>query len=99
MSAPLWEAWEVARCEHCGAIKGRDHRPLTRRQLEIYRWIQGEIHREGYAPPFDEIAHHFDFSSLATVHEHLANIERRGWIKRRFNEARSIECLVPDGAP
>jgi repressor LexA len=34
---------------------------------------------------------------LATVHEHLTNLERKGYIRRSYNESRSIEVLPPRG--
>ncbi len=51
----------------------------------------------GYAPSFEEIAEQFGFQSLATVHEHLTNLERKGYIQRAYNESRSIEVLPPRG--
>ena len=44
-------------------------------------------------PSFEEIAEQFNYNSLATVHEHLSNLERKGYIKRSYNESRSIEIL------
>ena len=52
---------------------------------------------QGYAPSFEEIAEQFGFQSLATVHEHLTNLERKGYIRRSYNESRSIEVLPPRG--
>lgn len=69
--------------------------PLTKRQADVYRWTAEQIHVNGYAPSFEETAEHFGYRSLATVHEHLANLERKGWITRLFNERRAITCLVP----
>lgn len=84
-------------CPHCGGHLAFRALPLTRRQVEILRYLDREIRRNGIAPSFDEIAHHFDFSSLATVHEHLSNLERKGVIARSYNAARSIHILVhPD---
>jgi len=82
------------RCEHCGAVMGRSERPLTRRQAEIYRYLETSTRRNGWAPSFEEIAKRFRYASLATVHEHLTNLETKGWIRRFYYETRSIECLV-----
>jgi len=71
--------------------------PLTRRQNDILVYLQRHIADQGYAPSFEEIAEHFGFQSLATVHEHLSNLERKGYIRRTFNESRSIEVLPPRG--
>ena len=65
--------------------------PLTKRQSEILSYLQGHIQDNGYAPSFEEIAEQFGFQSLATVHEHLTNLERKGYIRRSYNESRSIE--------
>lgn len=83
-----------ARCASCGGILGAHYQPLTQRQAQLYQYLAQYIAANGYAPAFDEIARHFGYASLATVHEHLVNLERKGWIKRHYNESRSIECLV-----
>ena len=71
--------------------------PLTRRQSEILGYLQTHILEQGYAPSFDEIAERFGFQSLATVHEHLTNLERKGYIRRSFNASRAIAVLPPRG--
>lgn len=71
--------------------------PLTRRQREILDYIAGHIEAKGYAPSFEEIARQFGFQSLATVHEHLTNLERKGFIRRHHNESRAIEIVPPKG--
>lgn len=70
---------------------------LTKRQSEILNFLQHQIRDNGYAPSFDEIAERFGFKSLATVHEHLTNLERKGYIHRAHNESRAIEVLPPKG--
>lgn len=71
--------------------------PLTKRQREILTFLESYIREHGYAPSFEEIAEHFRFQSLATVHEHLTNLERKGFIRRSYNESRSVEVLPPRG--
>jgi repressor LexA len=70
---------------------------VTRRQREILDFIAGHIDAKGYAPSFEEIAKQFGFQSLATVHEHLTNLERKGYIRRTHNESRAIEVVPPKG--
>jgi repressor LexA len=67
--------------------------PLTKRQKEILDHIGTFIEDRGYAPSFEEIAEHFGYASLATVHEHLSNLERKGYIRKAYNESRSIELV------
>ena len=71
--------------------------PVTRRQREILDFIAGHLDAKGYAPSFEEIARQFGFHSLATVHEHLTNLERKGYIRRAHNESRAIEIIPPKG--
>ena len=73
--------------------------PLTRRQREILDYLNEYSGDHGYAPSFDEIAERFDYASLATVHEHLSNLERKGYIKRSYHESRAIEILPSDVFP
>ena len=66
---------------------------LTKRQREILSFLSEYNEANGYAPSFEEIASQFNYNSLATVHEHLSNLERKGYIKRAYNESRAIEIL------
>ncbi len=70
---------------------------LTKRQREILAYLERYISLNGYAPSFEEIARRFKFRSLATVHEHLSNLERKGYISRTYNESRSIELKPQRG--
>jgi len=72
-------------------------RPLTRRQREIYAFIATRIRTLGYAPSYEEIAREFELRSLATVHEHLRNLEQRGYIRRSFHQSRAIELTATNG--
>jgi repressor LexA len=73
--------------------------PLTKRQREILNYLTAYTEQNGYAPSFEEIAETFEYSSLATVHEHLTNLERKGYIQRSYNESRSINILPTEAAP
>lgn len=83
-------------CPSCG-YRLVSVEPLTKKQLDVYRFIAEFTQQNGHAPSFEEIATTLNYNSLATVHEHLGNLERKGYISRSFNEARGITCLVhPD---
>ena len=73
--------------------------PLTKRQREILSYLTTYAEENGYAPSFEEIAETFSYSSLATVHEHLSNLQRKGYIKRSYNESRAIEILPTEATP
>ena len=66
-------------------------KPLTKRQHEIYDFIKVYRSNFGYAPTLEEIKHHFQLRSVATVHKHLSYLERKGFIKRDWNQSRSIQ--------
>ncbi len=72
---------------------------LTKRQREILNFLETYSESYGYAPSFEEIAAQFNYNSLATVHEHLSNLERKGYIRRNYNESRAIEILPSDAYP
>src|SRR5438876_3005616 len=73
--------------------------PLTKRQREILNYLTAYTEQNGFAPSFEEIAESFSYNSLATVHEHLSNLERKGYIKRTYNESRAIEILPSEATP
>ena len=73
--------------------------PLTKRQREILTYLGSYSSRNGFAPSFEEIAEEFNYNSLATVHEHLSNLERKGYIRRSYNESRAIEILPSTAFP
>ena len=71
--------------------------PLTRRQRQILDYVEAFIENEGYSPSFEEIAANFGYSSLATVHEHLGNLERKGYLRKNYNKSRSLELVTAEG--
>ena len=68
---------------------------LTRRQKEVWDYLEDYIAAHGYAPTLEEIGAHFGLSSLATVHKHLSNLESKGLITRKWNLSRAIEITPP----
>ncbi len=69
---------------------------IYKRQKQILDYISSNISRYGYAPTLTEIAEHFGLSSLATVHEHLTVLEKKGLIRRYKGAVRGIEVLGDD---
>ena len=70
---------------------------ITRRQREMYDFISRFVAEHGYSPSFEEIAQGMDLSSLATVHKHVTNLEKKGLLTRDYNRSRSIDLLPPKG--
>jgi repressor LexA len=69
---------------------------VTRRQKEMLDFLDGYIDRHGYAPTIEETAGHFGLRSLATVHKHLTNLQKKGLIKRDWNRSRALELVPTD---
>jgi repressor LexA len=69
---------------------------LYKRQKEIYDYIRQNISKYGFAPTLTEIASFLGLSSLATVHEHLAVLEKKGMIRRYRGAIRGIEVINDD---
>jgi repressor LexA len=67
--------------------------PLTKRQNEIFAFLDEYLKDRGYSPSLDEIAKHFGIASLNAVYKHLNVLEEKGFIKRLSNRARSIQIV------
>ena len=70
---------------------------ITRRQREVYDFISRSVAENGYSPSFEEIGKGLELSSLATVHKHVTNLEKKGLLTRDYNRSRSIDLLPPKG--
>jgi repressor LexA len=70
---------------------------ITRRQHDVYTFIQQFVQERGYSPSFEEIGEGLGLSSLATVHKHVSNLEKKGLLKRDYNRSRSIDLVAPRG--
>ncbi len=70
---------------------------ITRRQRQVYDYISRFVSEKGYSPSFEEIGDGLGLSSLATVHKHISNLEKKGLLTRDYNRSRSIDLLPPKG--
>lgn len=64
---------------------------IYKRQGQILDYIKQYIQSNGSAPTLRLIADAIGVSSLATVHEHLTTLEKKGLIKRKIGKTRAIE--------
>jgi repressor LexA len=64
---------------------------LTKRQKEVLDFLVVFLNKHGYSPSFEEIARSLKLTSLATVHKHITTLERKGFVRRGYNQSRSIE--------
>src|SRR5260370_28177826 len=70
---------------------------ITKRQRQVYDFIHGFLQENVYSPSFEEIGNGLGLSSLATVHKHISNLEKKGLLKRDYNRSRSIDVLPVRG--
>ena len=67
---------------------------LTKRQKEVLDFIAGFVDENHYCPSFEEIAQGLKLASLATVHKHISVLESKNYLKRGFNQSRSLELTA-----
>lgn len=65
--------------------------PLTKRQKHVLDFIAHFQEENGYCPSYEEIARGLELASLATVHKHITALETKNYLKRGFNQSRSLE--------
>jgi len=66
---------------------------LTARQRQVLEFIRESVRINGYPPTVREICTGLALSSPSTVHAHLANLERRGLIKRDPTKPRALDVV------
>lgn len=65
--------------------------PLTARQHEILQHVAASIRRSGIVPSIREIGQALGMRSPSTVHQHLAALERKGYLRRDGDRMRVLE--------
>ncbi|MBI1974999.1 MAG: transcriptional repressor LexA, partial [Parcubacteria group bacterium] len=69
---------------------------LTPKQKKVLEFVRKYSALRGFAPALREIGKHIGVHSLATVHQHLAELESKGYLQRRKNRPRSITVSVAE---
>ncbi len=70
---------------------------LTRKQLELLRFIHERLKETGVPPSFDEMKDALDLRSKSGIHRLITALEERGFIRRLPNRARALEVVrLPD---
>ncbi len=67
---------------------------ITRRQKQVLDFIAGFLEENRYSPSYEEIARGLSLASLATVHKHIAALEAKHYLKRGFNQSRSLDLTL-----
>ncbi len=75
---------------------------LTPKQLRVLTFIRDFTNARGYAPTMQELADDFGVSKV-TVFEHIAALQRKGYLERSRHKARSLQLCdsfeFPDERP
>ncbi len=66
---------------------------LTGRQQEIWDFLVDYVDRHGYPPTVREGGEKVGLASPSTVHAHLANLERAGYLRRDPTKPRALELI------
>jgi len=64
---------------------------LTKRQKDVLDFVAGFMDENGYSPSYEEIARALNLASLATVHKHVTALDAKNYLKRGFNQSRSLD--------
>lgn len=68
---------------------------ITKKQMEIYEYIQQTTREQGYPPSVREIGAAVGLRSPSTVHAHLKALEDAGLINREDHKTRAIRVAGP----
>src|SRR3989338_2507140 len=69
---------------------------LTKKQKPILNFVTAFSKKHGYAPSLEEIKKHFRLRSISTVHQHLATLQEKSYLKKQNNQHRSIITQTTD---
>src|ERR1700747_2547576 len=72
---------------------GGRQKMLTRKQLELLRFIHERLKETGVPPSFDEMKDALDLRSKSGIHRLITALEERGFIRRLPHRARAIEVI------
>jgi len=64
---------------------------LTKKQKKVLDYIQEYAQKKGFNPSHDEMRKHLKLSSVSTVSHYMKILQKKGYIKREKNIARSAE--------
>ncbi|HEX8100135.1 MAG TPA: transcriptional repressor LexA [Actinomycetota bacterium] len=72
---------------------------VTTRQQRILDFIKQTVRDRGYPPTVREIGEAVGLTSSSSVHAQLANLQRRGLLRRDATKPRAMELQGPGAAP
>jgi SOS-response transcriptional repressor LexA len=78
----------------------QDTRP-SKKQRELFAFIDGFIKGNGYGPSYREVMRALDYKSVSTVAVHVDALIAHGVLRKKDNSARSLEVVrdKPEKSP
>lgn len=70
-----------------------DVKPLTDQQQSVLDFVQGFVRERGFPPTLREIGNAMGLPNVNAVRGHLAALEKKGYITRAPDKARSIQVV------
>ena len=70
------------------------NRNLTKKQELVLNYIKQYIAIHNYPPAIRDICEGLNLNSPATVHTHIENLKKKGYLKTSTSKNRAIELLV-----
>ncbi len=68
---------------------------LTKKQKEVFDYIQSYHDHHGHAPTQNEIKDHFGLKSLGSVQKYLQYLNKEGLLESHWNQRRGVEVKAP----
>lgn len=72
---------------------------LTKRQTEIFEYINTFFHSHGYSPSYRELMHAFGFASVASVFKHMKCLESKGVLQKTDQKWRALQPATDTTTP
>ncbi|MBI5299295.1 MAG: transcriptional repressor LexA [Deltaproteobacteria bacterium] len=70
---------------------------LTKRQKEVFDFIQKFIRKHDYPPSLEEVAGHLGLSAVSTIHYHIGELVKKGLLEKEWNANRSLRVVGHTG--
>jgi len=70
-------------------------KPLTARQQKVFDFVSQFLHQEGFPPTLREIGDAVGLSNINAVRGHLLALEKKGYLTKEPDKARSIRIVQP----
>lgn len=66
---------------------------LTKKQKQVFDFINTYISENGISPTIEEIRKELKLKAVSTIHEHINSLEAKGYISKSENSARSLSLI------